>query len=150
MEVAFEALRIFFSSDSTFTKKMPAIFAFIRVVDWSEMWFSVVLGFHLCMCVLTFASRREQCMQLMQLLLIVTLLHFTPQINHFMETHWVVFAGQPYFDPDGTFITIIFSLPLMIHLCVLLMRFCPSRQPLPPWRNIHSFRDQRYTRFMSG
>lgn len=47
-------------------------------------------------------------------------------LNELARTHWYRFAGKPYFDRGGAFISVILSLPIILNGIVILVRIAAS------------------------
>lgn len=43
-------------------------------------------------------------------------------VNTFLGTRWRSFATQNYFDPNGVFMSVMFSMPLAVILLVMVVR----------------------------
>lgn len=52
-------------------------------------------------------------------------------LNRVLGDHWRSFAGQPYFDEQGVFISAVVSAPLLLTMFVQLVRPVSCRVPLP-------------------
>jgi hypothetical protein len=44
------------------------------------------------------------------------------RLNKLLGEHWRIFAGQPYFDDQGVFISAVVSAPLLFTMFVQLVR----------------------------
>ena len=58
----------------------------------------------------------------------VMLIFSATYLNMFLGQNWQAFATQPYFDPQGVFIFIVFSVPLLLLSFCLLV--CPAPNPV--------------------
>ena len=52
----------------------------------------------------------------------VSLVYFSERLNKTLGRHWKSFAGQPYFDKHGIFISAILSAPLVADMIIILVR----------------------------
>ena len=52
----------------------------------------------------------------------MSLVYFSERLNRALGRHWKSFAGQPYFDKHGIFISAILSAPLVADMVIILVR----------------------------
>ncbi|KAJ8950100.1 hypothetical protein NQ318_017825 [Aromia moschata] len=45
---------------------------------------------------------------------------FRESINQMASTNWKIFSRQPYFDKNGLFISVVFSMPILMN-CILMV-----------------------------
>jgi hypothetical protein len=50
----------------------------------------------------------------------VLMVYFSDTINAYAAQNWITFSKQQYFDSKGIFISIVFSMPILIN-CMLLI-----------------------------
>lgn len=50
----------------------------------------------------------------------VLLVYFSESINEIASTNWHVFSRQQYFDSKGLFISVVFSMPILLN-CMLMV-----------------------------
>lgn len=60
--------------------------------------------------------------------LTVATVYFAENINTLGARHWTEFATQDYFDRHGVFISLLFSLPLMVIALYIVVRVESSGQ----------------------
>lgn len=76
--------------------------------------FQAVLFFVLCECNTYFVTKNRL------VLILVLLVYFSESINEIASSNWHVFSRQQYFDSKGLFISIVFSMPILLN-CMLMV-----------------------------
>lgn len=51
----------------------------------------------------------------------VSLVYFSESINELAAFHWSSFSRQQYFDSQGLFISVVFSVPILLNCMVLVV-----------------------------
>ena len=57
----------------------------------------------------------------------VLLVYTSERLNRVLGQHWQSFAGQPYFDKNGIFISAVLSAPLVLDMLVILVSYLENR-----------------------
>ena len=52
----------------------------------------------------------------------VLAVYSSERLNRALAQNWQTFAGQPYFDENGIFISAVLSAPLVLDMLVILVR----------------------------
>lgn len=60
---------------------------------------------------------------LRSILFAVLLVYSSERLNKILGQQWKTFAGQPYFDKNGIFISAVLSAPLVLDMLVILVSF---------------------------
>ncbi|XP_065843615.1 transmembrane protein 18-like isoform X2 [Oscarella lobularis] len=92
-------------------------------IDWTEPWLICVMSVHLLCTIIAIVTHLEKAHNF-QLGLFAILICFgaaTERINEYGAENWRLFAGQQYFDSSGLFMTLVFSLPIVLN-CLLILR----------------------------
>ena len=95
--------------------------AFSYAIDWSELWLSILIAFHLCLLLLVVLGRQIFEIQMMVLLICTILVLCAEYINKFGQEFWREFATQDYFDSQGVFISCVLSAPLILISFFILL-----------------------------
>lgn len=96
--------------------------AFRGAVHWDEdRWVWGILGFHVVMAAVVYKTRKRFHVQFLLLCFMCALVVGMDAINRVCHTHWRAFASQDYFQPDGLFLTVVASLPLLSLSFALLL-----------------------------
>ena len=96
------------------------VYGFLHAVDWSERWLVGLGGVYIFLIVFVVLGRRSQVVRVgvytMGLLVIMS----AESINAYGAAHWREFATQNYFDPNGLFVSVVLSTPILL-LCTSLL-----------------------------
>uniref|UniRef100_A0ACD5ZWE8 Uncharacterized protein n=2 Tax=Avena sativa TaxID=4498 RepID=A0ACD5ZWE8_AVESA len=107
---------------------------FFHAVDWKEPWVIVMISFQVILLLVTIISRRNINFQLILSALTFSGVFLAEKLNTFLGKNWKSFSSQNYFDPQGLFISVMWSGPLLlitilirvntlVMLCVLMVRW---------------------------
>ncbi|GJN12675.1 hypothetical protein PR202_ga30972 [Eleusine coracana subsp. coracana] len=127
---------------SGFAPAVDSFIGFFHAVDWKvwirSTWPYASVHFEkelsLLCYVLTIISRRNVNFQLVLSALTFSGVFLAERVNTFLGQNWKSFSGQNYFDPQGLFISVIWSGPLLlitililvntlVTLCMLMVRW---------------------------
>lgn len=101
------------------TTLKASFLAFVHAVDWTEPWIIGLFSWHFIMLVVIIATRRNSSMHSMLFFLLLGMIYMAEPINDVLADNWELFAGQPYFDKHGLFLSCVFSAPVMINVMVV-------------------------------
>ena len=101
--------------------EFSGLWNFLASIDWSEPWFTGLGMFHVLCALLTILSRNTGVFQAIYFGVIMVLVLLAEQINTWAAANWKLFAKQQYFDSSGLFISIVFSVPLLINCLVIVV-----------------------------
>merc|ERR1719150_2705153 len=90
-----------------------ALLAFLYAVNWFEYWLLSLFGFHLCIITVAIIFRKSWKVQCGIIIVAFALIINAKFLNTLGKTHWKKFSTQNYFDPNGFFISMVLSLPLI-------------------------------------
>lgn len=93
---------------------------YLRSIDWSETWLIGLMLVHLLVFCLTILTRNHGNFQAVLFFILLMLVYVSENINEFAARNWRYFSRQQYFDSKGLFISVIFSMPLLIN-CLLMV-----------------------------
>jgi uncharacterized membrane protein YozB (DUF420 family) len=93
-----------------------------------------MLTFHAILLLVTIISRRNVNFQLILSALTFSGVFLAERINTFLGQNWKSFSSQNYFDPQGLFVSVVWSGPLLlitililvntlVTLCMLIVRW---------------------------
>ncbi|KAL0119747.1 hypothetical protein PUN28_007884 [Cardiocondyla obscurior] len=68
----------------------------------------------------TLMTRNHTNFQIILFLILLLLVYFSESINEVAATNWMVFSRQQYFDSQGLFMSIVFSVPILINCMILV------------------------------
>ncbi|CAN1195105.1 Transmembrane protein 18 [Linum perenne] len=94
---------------------------FFHAVDWTEHWLMGMIGFHVLLLMVAVISRRNTNFQMGLFLFTLAGVRFAEILNGMLRRNWRSFATQNYFDPQGLFLSAVWSGPLLVIACLILI-----------------------------
>ncbi|KAH9509869.1 Transmembrane protein 18 [Bulinus truncatus] len=103
------------------TTQITGLWSYLETVDWSEPWFSVLLGFHILTFLVTYITRKYQMIQAGHFFILLMLVYFAESFNEIAANNWKLFSKQQYFDSKGMFISLVWSAPLLLNSLIIVV-----------------------------
>ncbi|KAK0055828.1 transmembrane protein 18-like isoform X1 [Biomphalaria pfeifferi] len=103
------------------TTQITGIWSYLETVDWTEPWLTVLLGFHVFTFLVTFSTRNFPMLQAGHFFILLLLVYFAESLNKLAANNWQLFSKQQYFDSRGMFISLVWSVPLLVNTLVIVM-----------------------------
>lgn len=100
--------------------ELDGLWKYLQTVDWTEPWFLVLGTFHITCAILTVVTRKTGVLQSIYFACLLVLVLCAEYINEWAANNWRLFAQQQYFDSNGLFISIVFSVPLLVN-CLFIV-----------------------------
>lgn len=97
-----------------------SIWTFLKNLDWEDPWIIGLVGFHILITLTTFSTRNNSNIQIVVFVILLLLVYFSESLNHFAHNNWQSFARHEYFDEKGMFISIVFSIPILLNCMILV------------------------------
>ncbi|CAL1397465.1 unnamed protein product [Linum trigynum] len=94
---------------------------FFHAIDWTEPWLMGMMGFHVFLLLVVIFSRKSTNFQMGLFLLTLAGVRFAEILNRILRNNWRNFATQNYFDPHGLFLSAVWSGPLLVIACLILV-----------------------------
>ncbi|XP_024390960.1 uncharacterized protein [Physcomitrium patens] len=97
------------------------ILRFVHAVDWTEPWLVGLMVFHLILVAVVVATRKRSNVQAVLFMAMLLSVFFAERLNTLLRRHWKSFAGQPYFDSHGVFMSTVWSGPMLLISTLILV-----------------------------
>ncbi|XP_078131391.1 transmembrane protein 18 [Sander vitreus] len=101
--------------------RITSIWTFLLSVQWSESWLIGLLVFHVVCLFLTVVTCRYYRAQICHFLLMVGLVYSAEYLNELAAMNWRSFSNFQYFDSTGMFISLVYSIPLLLNTIIIVM-----------------------------
>ncbi|MEQ2168254.1 Transmembrane protein 18 [Goodea atripinnis] len=101
--------------------RITSIWTFLMSVQWSEPWLMGLLLFHVGCLFLTVVTCRFYRAQICHFLIIVGLVYSAEYLNELAAMNWRSFSNFQYFDSKGMFISLVYSIPLLLNAVIIVM-----------------------------
>ncbi|XP_058795564.1 transmembrane protein 18 [Phymastichus coffea] len=102
------------------TEIIDGVWPFLQSIDWRDPWLALLLTFHIAVTMTALMTRNHANFQILLFLVLLLLVYFSESINEVAATNWMVFSRQQYFDSKGLFISIVFSIPILINCMIMV------------------------------
>ncbi|XP_070589026.1 transmembrane protein 18 [Erythrolamprus reginae] len=89
--------------------------------DWSEPWILTLGFFHVVCLFCTCLSFRHYRFQIGFFLSLIILVFCAEYINEAAAANWRFFSKHQYFDSQGMFISLVFSVPLLVNAILIVI-----------------------------
>lgn len=107
-----------FPANGSFT---DSVLAFIHAVDWTEPWLIMLLTFHVIIFYMAIITRKNNNIQMGLFFSALFCVYMAERLNKLLAHNWASFARQPYFDHHGVFMSTVWSGPLLLISCAILV-----------------------------
>lgn len=101
--------------------EIDGLITYLQSIDWTEPWFSGLAAFHVTCAILTVLTRKTGVLQSIYFATLMILVFCAEYINEWAAKNWNLFAKQQYFDSNGFFISVVFSVPVLINCLVIVV-----------------------------
>ncbi|KAF7280373.1 transmembrane protein 18 [Rhynchophorus ferrugineus] len=100
--------------------KFEGFLSFLASIDWKDPWLIALFIFHFSIFMMAILTRNYGNFQAVLFFILLLLVYFSENINELASTNWKIFSRQQYFDSNGLFISVVFSMPILIN-CMLMV-----------------------------
>eukprot|EP00922_Rhytidocystis_sp_ex-Travisia-forbesii_P044029 GHVS01065645.1.p1 GENE.GHVS01065645.1~~GHVS01065645.1.p1 ORF type:complete len:385 (+),score=119.91 GHVS01065645.1:127-1281(+) len=97
---------------------------FVEAVNWSEPFLISLCSFHilLFLFILFFSKTLALYVQCSLLLVLCVCIYLTQPLGKLAHAHWTSLVAEPYFDPRGPFVLLVWATPLLLSLFTLVLQ----------------------------
>mmetsp|Transcript_36466 Transcript_36466/g.85697 ORF Transcript_36466/g.85697 Transcript_36466/m.85697 type:complete len:209 (-) Transcript_36466:108-734(-) len=96
--------------------------SFVAAVDWNESWIIGLMCFHALSLVLAITTRNNSTFQMILFCFLMGTVYMAEPLNRFLGEHHKSFSTQNYFDKHGVFMSTVWSTPMLLVGCVMLVQ----------------------------
>ncbi|KAL7295976.1 hypothetical protein TKK_0010534 [Trichogramma kaykai] len=99
---------------------IDGLWPFLQSIEWRDPWLMLLVVFHIGITMTALLTRNYANFQILLFLVLLLLVYFSESLNEIAASNWMVFSRQQYFDSKGLFISIVFSVPLLM-ICMIMV-----------------------------
>ncbi|KPJ11898.1 Transmembrane protein 18 [Papilio machaon] len=97
-----------------------ALLSFHILIEWRDPWLIALLSFHILVTFTCFSTRNYGNFQVILFITLLLLVYFSENINEVAARNWTLFSRQQYFDSKGLFISVVFSIPILLNCMIMV------------------------------
>ncbi|XP_046675403.1 transmembrane protein 18 isoform X2 [Homalodisca vitripennis] len=97
-----------------------SLWLFLESIEWRDPWLIGLVTFHVIITLMAILTRNHGNFQVVLFLMLLLLVYFSENINEVASTHWRTFSRQQYFDNKGLFISLVFSVPILLNCMIMV------------------------------
>ncbi|XP_074656988.1 transmembrane protein 18-like [Tubulanus polymorphus] len=102
--------------------EITGLWTFLKSIDWlEERWLQGLVLFHILCSVTLILGRNYTLIQIIIFVVLLLLVFLSENINEWAAHNYKSFSSQQYFDSDGLFISVVFSLPALLNCFFIVM-----------------------------
>ncbi|KAK7091808.1 transmembrane protein 18-like [Littorina saxatilis] len=141
------------------TDEITGLWTYLASIDWSEPWFLALGVFHVTCFLATYLTRNHLTIQGIVFACFLALVGCSEYINGFAAKHAGEFARQQYFDSNGLFISVVFSVPILVNCLIIVVLWLMTsanlmgsirRKQLIQQRHLHKQQQEQQQQDQSG
>lgn len=101
--------------------RITSVWTFLMSVQWSEPWLVGLLCFHAVCLGSTLLTCRFYRLQICHFLVMVAMVYSAEYLNELAAMNWRSFSNFQYFDSTGMFISLVYSIPLLLNTIIIVI-----------------------------
>ncbi|XP_045582840.1 transmembrane protein 18 [Procambarus clarkii] len=105
------------------TDQVTDLWSFLQTIDWSEGWLVGLVVFHIFLTTFTVMTRNHHTTQAVLFFLLLLTVRSSETINQYAAKNWQSFSRQQYFDSQGLFISVVFSMPVLFNCMMMVINW---------------------------
>lgn len=102
------------------TDEIIGVWTFLQNIDWHDPWLVGLIFFHVVVTLMTLLTRNHGNFQVLLFFILLLLVYFSESINEIAANNWSFFSRQQYFDSQGMFISLVFSVPILLNCMIMV------------------------------
>lgn len=100
--------------------EITGFLTYLRSIEWGDPWLIALLSFHVLITLTCLTTRNYGNFQILLFFVLLLMVYFSENINEVASRNWTLFSRQQYFDSKGLFISIVFSVPLLLNCMIMV------------------------------
>ncbi|KAG5889455.1 hypothetical protein JTB14_016435 [Gonioctena quinquepunctata] len=100
--------------------QLDSFLSFLWSIEWRDPWLIALFIFHISIFMMAILTRNYGNFQALLFFCLLLLVYFSESINKLASTNWKIFSRQELFDSNGLFISVVFSMPILMN-CILMV-----------------------------
>lgn len=100
--------------------KVTSIWTFLQTIQWSEPWLVGLLAFHAFCFAATLFTCKHYRLQICLFVMMVAMVASAEYLNELAAMNWRSFSKFQYFDSGGMFISLVYSVPLLLNTIIIV------------------------------
>ncbi|KAG7207510.1 hypothetical protein KM043_009142 [Ampulex compressa] len=129
---------------------IDGILPFLQSIEWRDPWLAILLTFHIAVTMTALMTRNHANFQIMLFLALLLLVYFSESINEVAASNWMMFSRQQYFDSNGLFISVVFSVPILMNCMIMIASWLYQSSQLMTSLKRAQLRQQARNRHIDG
>ncbi|ESP00671.1 hypothetical protein LOTGIDRAFT_157958 [Lottia gigantea] len=101
--------------------EIQGLWSYLKSIDWSDHWLKALGAFHLTCITITILSRNSTTAQAFYFAFLLVAVYAAETINKWAAENYRLFSRQQYFDSNGLFISVVYSLPILFNCLVIVI-----------------------------
>ncbi|XP_076069902.1 transmembrane protein 18 isoform X2 [Oratosquilla oratoria] len=105
------------------TDQITDLWSYLQTIDWSEGWLIGLVVFHILLTIFNIITRNHHAIQAVMFFILLLSVRSSELINEYAAANWKQFSRQQYFDSQGLFISVVFSMPVLFNCMMMVINW---------------------------